>query len=504
MISNFRKKGMTLPFVWGVVFVLCGSMYILTTQPGVCWQDSGARQLRIINGDYVGDLGLALSHPLYIAIGRLFLEAPVSDPATRLNAASGVGMALAVANLVIIIVLLTGKRWIGFAAGGAFAVMHTIWWLATITEVYAWNAAFMTAELLVLIFLVRSPKWQFASLLFFLNGLNVSIHNLALLALPVYVFVLVVLCKKKCLPIGVFMMAACGYCAGAFLFIVLVVNAVLATGDLWGTVHSALFGKYSKEVLSLGANWKYYKINAGILSFNLISVVLPLAVIGWRHMTQRIGTLLGRAFLTLTIIQFLFAVRYPVPDQFMFFVPSLVMVVIAFAIGVIVLAEKSRKWFGGVVCACVLSLIIPPFVYANVSEIFNFFEIKITRELSRPFRDELKYWAVPWKASERSAEQFAIEALKKLPSNSMVLCDGTAYYPLRLHQTIYNAETTVELRKSLNIPGGSAAELSDYLQERPVFAVLPNVKIASLEGRECLEVDRAAGEILYRVRWKCP
>ncbi len=111
---------------------------------------------------------------------------------------------------------------------------------------------------------------------------------------------------------------------------------------------------------------------------------------------------------------------------------------------------------------------------------------------------------MPWKASERSAERFATEAFKNLPPGSTILCDGTSYYPLCLHQTIYNAETTIELRKSLIIPGGLAAELSDYLKERPVFAVVPNVKIASVEGRECLEVDRAAGEILYRVRWKCP
>ena len=51
-------------------------LYALTAQQGVSWQDSGMLQFRIVTGDYTGNLGLALAHPLYIAIGRLFLLLP--------------------------------------------------------------------------------------------------------------------------------------------------------------------------------------------------------------------------------------------------------------------------------------------------------------------------------------------------------------------------------------------------------------------------------------------
>ena len=160
---------------------------------GVSWQDSGMFQWRTINGDYTGNLGLALSHPLYIAIGQLFLLIPIGALTAKLSFASGVGMAIALANLAVLATQLTGRRWIGVATASILSVMHTVWWLATITEVYTWNVAMLTGELLLLVNLIRSPRWQTAVALAFLNGLNLSVHNLALLSLPVYVSVLIVL-----------------------------------------------------------------------------------------------------------------------------------------------------------------------------------------------------------------------------------------------------------------------------------------------------------------------
>ncbi len=67
------ENSLSLCVLW--FFVACSGfvLYALTAQQGVSWQDSGMLQFRIVTGDYIGNLGLALAHPLYIAIGRLFL-----------------------------------------------------------------------------------------------------------------------------------------------------------------------------------------------------------------------------------------------------------------------------------------------------------------------------------------------------------------------------------------------------------------------------------------------
>ena len=84
--------------------VLCAGLllYGWTVQHGVAWQDSGVRQFRILTGDYTGDLGLALAHPLYIAIGRLFLLVPFVRDLTLLNFCSGAGMAVTLANVAVL------------------------------------------------------------------------------------------------------------------------------------------------------------------------------------------------------------------------------------------------------------------------------------------------------------------------------------------------------------------------------------------------------------------
>jgi len=73
-------------------------LYALTCQRGFSWQDSGIYQWRILHGDLRGELGLALAHPLFIAIGQWVRLLPLNLQAWGLNFHSGLGMAIALAN----------------------------------------------------------------------------------------------------------------------------------------------------------------------------------------------------------------------------------------------------------------------------------------------------------------------------------------------------------------------------------------------------------------------
>ena len=78
-------------------------LYGLTAQQGLSWQDSGMLQWRILTGDYIGNLGLALAHPLYIAIGRVFSACcPLVRIWLLLNFCSGAGMAVTLANVSVL------------------------------------------------------------------------------------------------------------------------------------------------------------------------------------------------------------------------------------------------------------------------------------------------------------------------------------------------------------------------------------------------------------------
>lgn len=207
--------------LWWLTFILCAILYLFTCQRGVSWQDSGMFQWRVLTSDFTGDLGLALAHPLYIAAGKLFAWLPWGDMPMRLNLLSGIGMAVALANLTAVLFLLTGKRWIGFIIAAQFAFAHTIWWLATIAEVYTLSLAGLSTELWLLILLLRNPRWYLLAGLAFVSGLGLAIHNLALLPLPVYGVVALFLIKRKRLPLWSVTIAAVSYLTGAAPYLVL-------------------------------------------------------------------------------------------------------------------------------------------------------------------------------------------------------------------------------------------------------------------------------------------
>ena len=457
-----------------VLFCGFAAMYAFTVQRGICWQDSGARQWRIITGDYAGQLGLALSHPLYIALGRLFLRVPFADAATRLNLLSGAAMAVALANISALTAVLSGKRWIGIATAAMLSVMHTVWWLATITEVYTLNAALLSAELLMLVRLIRRPATQTAAALFFLSGLDLCVHNLAILPLPVYAGVVLVLLKRKQLRFSALVFSACSYIAGSAMYAAMIADVALKSGSASGALHSALFGRYASEVLGTVPVWRFFKVNAGLVCLNFASFFLPLSVAGWLCMRRRLGGLLTAALAGITLIEIVFSLRYPVPDQFMFILPSLIMAALAASIGIAGFAGRSRRWRGWVMAACVVSIAMPPVLYSGLPDLVRAAGLEVKRKRVRPYRDEIRYWGVPWKHNERSAEQFADAALKQAMPNGLIICDNTAFYPLVLKQHLDRKAPGVTIRKygALLAKGRAGPQwLEDTLRARPVFVI---------------------------------
>jgi hypothetical protein len=495
----------SLPLLWAAAFLLFSALYVLTAQTGVAWQDSGMFQWRVLSGDYTGTLGIALAHPAYIALGRLFALLPAESFTASLHYASGIGMAVALANTAIIAAVLTGHRWIGFAAAVMLAVMHTVWWLATIAEVYTWHAAIFTAELLVLIKVIRKPRWQTAALLFFLNGFNLSIHNLSLLPLPVYGGVLLMLIEKKRLRFMAAGVSVIAYAIGASFFILLVSQQMLETGDITRAFCSALFGTYAAEVLNTNASWHYLKINAALIALNFLNAVLPFALLGWRHMKRQTGGYITGAFALITALELFFVIRYPVPDQFTFVLPSLILLAVAAAVGISVLSAVSKIWRNTVVALCALSVLVPPIVYASAPALINTFGLAVQRARELPFRDEMRYWIVPWKHNENSAELFAQAALQEAAPHGTIVCDSTSYYPLKLLQQYKGLSPGVAICQSWEIKRlyeQDMHRMRESLQEHPLFVLSPALAFLPADALHKVALHREQGRVLYKVTWQ--
>ncbi|MCX8042663.1 MAG: DUF2723 domain-containing protein, partial [Desulfobacterota bacterium] len=445
------KNRIPLWILWCCAVIIFSVLYLLTAQRGVSWQDSGMFQWRIISGDIIGHLGIALAHPFYIILGRLVLLLPGTNTMFKINSMSGVCMAIALANLLVITARYSGKIMIGIATVMLVAVMHTVWWLATVAEVYSMQLAIFTTELLILFRLLEQPSGKTAVLLFFFNGLGLSIHNLALLPLPVYIIAVVTLARQKKLKPATFLLILTAYTAGASLFISLIIKHVSMHGDIVAALQSALVGIYAQAVFNMHFFGNYFLVNAGLISLNFINIMLPCAMIGWLSLKRNIGLLPSGLIMAITIIEALFVIRYPVPDQFTFLLPTIAMIALAAAIGISVLTHKSDVQKRLVIAGCIFSILMPPFVYAAIPMFAARIGIEVQRPRELPFRDELRYWIVPWKHNERSAELFARTALSESVPDGTIICDGTSLYPLKITQRLEQLAPHVRLTTTFEI-----------------------------------------------------
>lgn len=500
-----RNKSSLLLRIWWLSFVSFSILYLLTCQRTVSWQDSGMFQWRILNGDIVGNLGLALSHPLYINVGRLFVWFPWGDVIMRLNFLSSIGMSIAVANLSVVLFLLTRKWWLGFMIAAIFALTHTVWWLATITEVYAWSLAGLSVELWLLILLLRNPQWYLLAGLAFVSGLGLAIHNQALLPLPVYIITVSLLIRRRHLPVWSSTLAAFCYLVGSAPFWTLIIASVLHTGNIWYSVQSAFWGRFVSSVFNINPFSANFKVNAVLMAMNFVNALLPLAIVGWLNFRKQTGNMIASSIGAITLIELIFALRYDVSDQFTFFLPSLFLIAVVAGIGLSVIMHDTKTWKAAAILACIASIIIQPMFYAVSPRLVTAFGFAVERQRVLPFREEIRYWLVPWKHNERSAELFANAALTQAEPDGVILADGTSVYPLLLIQRLKSKSPSVSIQYNNKPLPNYAADSHAFRQQlgnRPLYVVSPLPGYIPRQLFQDAEFIRSQQEVLYKARWK--
>lgn len=489
------------PRGWCLVLAAACILYFGTAQRAASWQDSGMFQWRVLTGDYAGQLGLALAHPLYIAAGRLLAGLSQRHLPLLLNAFSGLGMAVALANLAGLTARLTGRRWVGLLTAAMLGVTHTAWWLSTIAEVYTWNVAGLTAELWLLAALLQRPRWQSLAGLALVSGLDLCVHNFALLPLPVYLGAAVVLVARGRLPARALAIAAAAYVLGAGLYLGMTVELAVRTGDVAGAVRSALFGNYQAQVLNVAQRSANLKANAALSAMNFINLLLPLALVGWASL-RRLGGPLAACLSLITLVEGAFFLRYPVPDQFTFILPTLVMIALAAGLGVGRLAERGRRWRIAVASACLACIAAQPGFFAVAPALMARAGVSAQRERALPYRDEARYWLVPWKHDERSAQRFARHALSQAAPRGVILADSTATPPLLIVQKLDVPAPEVLVQDPhenhpLPIRDGDAETIRRALAGRPLFS------LTALEPAGA-RAELPPGGVLYELRWAGP
>ena len=471
------KAANNLKIAYFAVFLITLVLYAATCAPGPLWQDSGMYQYRIWHNDIEGNLGLALSHPLYHIIGIGVKHIPLGEFGYRVNMLTAVISAVAVANLFLLLRLWLGKNSGALIGAATLALSHTFWRHATIPETYNLYIALLLAELIVLLQYLRTKRIGFLYALGLFNGLAIANHMLASAGLVCYAVLLATLLLRKQISFRSLGIIVVLWIAGAALYEYLIIKNIVQTGDLSAALASALFGKsWQVDVLNVGLSATLVKENLIFMAYNFPTPNVIFFFAGL-YALKKVSPARGFAnvLLALLILFFVFAFRYTVPDRYAFFIPFYCLASILIGVGfhslVAVPGRKILCWV-----ALILTLLpIPTYIIAPVlAEKVRF---NISTRADVPYRNDYTWFLQPWRTGYRGADEFADEVFKKLKTTAVVYADNTMVYPLLYMQEVKGKRADIRIiskyASSQGLPLLREKTIEQWLSEGDVFSVSP-------------------------------
>ena len=434
--------------VWPAVGAGLGGLilYALTCAPGVLWQDSAMFQFRIWHGDLLGDLGLALAHPLYILLARAFVLLPIGhDFAFRVNLFSAVSAAACLPLALDLLLSLTRSRLAAVCGTILLAVSHTFWTHAVIAEVYDLYALGLLAELWLCqrFFARRELRWLLLALL--VNGLNLSNHLLAILHLPAYVGLIVWALRAKRLRGRHLPLLALAFIIGALPYLWLIVREIIGGRSFLQTFWYALVGPPDRSAKVVAVAFPFLHQCVRSVEYFALNFPTPLAVLApigvwtaWKSPRMRwLVYVAGAVF----ILDFVFAFRYMVADQFVFFTPCYVILALCIAMAI-------PRWVGSSqwrAVACLVLAALPVVVYEVAPPLLKRWHVSIGFKREIPGRDSYSYFLRPRKNGCTSAARFARAALDQAAPDGLLLADVTIKNVLVYVRDVQGVDRSVTL-----------------------------------------------------------
>ncbi len=457
------------------VFLAAAVLYVVTCAPGPLWQDSGMYQYRIWHNDLEGNLGLALSHPLYHIIGIAVKYIPLGEFAYRINLISAIAAAFTIANLFLLLRLWLKKNLPAIIAAVTLALSHTLWRHAVIAEDYTLYTALLLAELLMLLQYVKTKRILFLYLLGLFNGLAIANHLWAVIAFACYLTFLAVLLVQKQIRLRHLGVIAGLWVIGAAPYEYLIIKNIVQTGDFTATLTSALFGnQWRGDVLNMSLSAGLVKENLVFLAYNFPTpnfLLFFAGLYGLKKVSPGLG--FKNVLLALLVFFFAFAFRYTVPDRYAFFIPFYCLVSILIGVGFnLLITRPNRNILRWIVLALAL-LPVPAYIIAPVTA--QRIQFNLSTRADVPYRNDYVWFLRPWKRGYRGAEKFADEVFKELKPGAVVYADNTMVYPLLYMQEVRGKRVDIRIisdyASSEGLPLLSEKSIEQWLSEGDVYTV---------------------------------
>lgn len=421
-------------FGWVVVGVAAMTLYTVTLAPDLVWQDQGDYQVQAAKCNLSRPGDVVRVHPLYIVVAHGIGRLGWFSYAYAANLTSAIFAAVTAANVFLLTFRLTGRIWPGILSAGTFGLAHSVWFLGVQAQTYSMSNAAISGGLLLFLHYLSTGKSSPLVWMGLVFGLGISAHNISQIALAV-VFVWLLFRWFRGLLKGTILAGVIvAWFIGAGLLWAVAVKEFVRTGDLWGTTLSTLWGRWGDAVFNVGQLPLLLKRSGMFLALNFPTPLVLLAILGFIESFRKAEfRRLGWLLLMLTTWYSLFAVRYDVPNQNNFFLPTYMMISIYIGLG---FATFARPYYGLWLILSIVLLVAIPATYPILSDQAEARQFNLGTRRHIPYREEYRYYLIPWQQDQTGPRRLAAELFARLPENAIVLADMTTLPLLQYSQRI--------------------------------------------------------------------
>jgi len=465
---------------YGCVLFAAALLYAISMAPGALWQDNGMAQIRVLQHDYVGRLGLALAHPLVYFFAQALQFLPLKESALKTNLVSPIFGALPVANFYLLIRMLpadrTRFRMAAVIAALSLALAHTFWQHASLVEVYSVSTFFLTIELVLLAQFTRTGHIHWWLMAIFFNGLECTNHVLALITLASIIIWSIWLMVRGSIKAWWIIPAVLLWMIGCLPYEYMGFQAWRQGMTAGSVIHSMLFGEYQKQVLNVHINLRLLVTTIAVIVLNFPTPNLLLVPVGLIRGKSLIVSGLYPLLILATVFHLTFAVRYPVTDQYTFFIIPVLFLAIWLGIGAMWFMTRFPRKAVFVVVLASISPIVYFFTPAIVAHL-RFLPAPTSPTI--PYRNEFKYFFQPWKTGYHGAEKLVDEVFAMAGPDAIVIADSTSSRPFIYYQLAQNRRTDIRVVPDLydSLPDDQKIrKLSEELKHHQVFVIRPYPK----------------------------
>lgn len=440
-----EAKSKTAATSWVLVFAGFLILYLFTLAPDLVWQDQGDYQYQVAQCNLSRPGDVVRVHPLFIVMAHGLGKLGPWNYAYAANLTSAIFTAVTVANIFLLVFILTNLKWAGVLSALVCGLAHSVWFLGVQAQTYSIANAAWTGCLICTLIYLNTNKVGYLYLMGVLAGLGLSAHMMSQVGFAVIMAWLLIRCIQKkfsCLSYGA--VIGCWAFGAALLWYVIVLE-YQRNGDLGATLLSAIYGRWGSAVFNVGQLPTLIKKSFLFFMLNFPTPLVLLAGPGmWYSLKKMNHGAFGGLLAISTLAYALFATRYDVPNQNNFFLPFYLLVGIYIGLGFFALSRRCpRNWM---ILTFILALTIPP-TYQAIAKTAKKKQIALGTRRHIPYRNTYEYYLIPWQQKQTGPRRLATEVLEKLPKNALLLPDSTVIPAFQYALEIEGNRQDIQLKK---------------------------------------------------------